>query len=704
MKRTLLSLSAVLLTPLVAPAQDFKERQAALSEYVSKLTGEASTDKLRAWHDRLASAPHDAGTPGDRLVVDMLAELFTSFGLEVNKQELEVYIGRPVGSEVWVVEPELIKLATREREIEGDPHTGDQARSGWNAFAGSGDVTAGVVYANFGRLEDFEKLKALGVSCEGKIVIARYGGNYRGYKARYAEAAGAVGVVIYTDPADSGYVKGEMYPEGGWANETSIQRGSLKTLPYMGDPLTPGRPAFPGADRLDPSELETGLPNIPVQPIGWGAASEILSRMTGDEAPEGWKGGLEHAYRLTGGDELEVRLKVEQVRELTQTWNVIGTLRGSERPEELVIIGCHHDAWGYGAGDPTCGLIAVVEAARVFGEMAKQGWRPARSILFAGWGAEEHGIIGSSEFVENARDMLTSRCVAYINLDGASMGPNFNASATPSLWSVIHEAAGEVPNCRDGERSVLDAWVERSGIKEQPGRAWIGELGGGSDHVGFLCHACVPSVSMSCGGSPGVSYHSMYDTLAWYRQVVGDDYEPALMMTRMAAAVAARLGDADAALDPGRYGGEIVRKVGSFEKRIEGGAVFNEAQLAEVGEANARLREAATRFGGLATDLRNLRSEPGMGERDLFRINTMTRVFDTRWCIGDGSHDDRPWYRSLYAAPDATSGYASWTLPGLQNAMHTRDAGRYISEADRLTRILMENVRAIDQVLEVVDP
>ena len=704
MKRTLLSLSAVLLTPLAASAQDFEERQAALSEYVSKLTGAASAERLREWHDRLASAPHDAGTAGDKLVVDTLAELFTSFGLEAEKQELEVYISRPIAGEVWVVEPELIKLSTREREIEGDPHTGEQARSGWNAYAGSGDVTAGVVYANYGRLEDFEKLNELGVSCEGKIVIARYGGNYRGYKARYAEAAGAAGLVIYTDPADSGYVKGAMYPEGGWANETSIQRGSLKTLPYAGDPLTPGTPAFPGAERMDPEDLDTGLPNIPVQPIGWGAASEILSRMTGDEAPEGWRGGLEQTYRLTGGDELKVRLRVEQARELTRTWNVIGTLRGSERPEELVIIGCHHDAWGYGAGDPTCGLIAVVEAARVFGELARQGWRPARSIMFAGWGAEEHGIIGSTEFVENARDLLTSRCVTYINLDGASMGPNFGASASPSLWRVIHEAAAEVPNCRDAQRSVLDAWIERSGVEDRPGRAYIGELGGGSDHVGFLCHACVPSVMMSCGGSSGTAYHSLYDTLAWYRQVVGDDYEPALMMTRMASAVAARLADGLSALDPSDYGGEIVRKVDAFQRRVDAGGVFDEAALDEIRAANERLRDAAERFAQLAADLRRLREEPGMSEKNLTRIGTMMRTVDVRWCDGDGRHDERAWYRSVYAAPDATSGYASWTLPGLQYAMHTRDAGRYVREAERLTRLLLENARAMDQVIGIVDP
>ncbi|MFI4897752.1 MAG: M28 family peptidase [Phycisphaerales bacterium JB059] len=704
MKRTLLSLSAVLLTPLAAPAQDLAEREAALSEYVSRLTGEASAEKLREWHDRLASAPHDAGTPGDKLVVETLAELFESFGLEVTKQELEVYIGRPVAGEVWVVEPDLVKLETRERALEEDPYTQNEAaRAGWNGYAGSGDVTAGVVYANYGRLQDFERLEAMGVSCAGKIVVARYGGNFRGYKAKYAEAAGAVGLIIYTDPADSGYARGAMYPEGGYANETSIQRGSLKTLAYAGDPLTPGRPAFPGADRMDPDELE-GLPTIPVQPIGWGAASELRSRMPGGEAPTGWAGALDLPYRLTGGEGLKVRLKVEQARELTRTWNVIGTLRGSERPDELVIIGCHHDAWGFGAGDPACGMIAVVEAARVFGELAKGGWRPERSILFAGWGAEEHGIIGSTEFVENARDVLTQRCVAYINLDAAAMGPNFNASASPSLWTVVEEAAGETPNCGDGERTVLEAWLERSEDGRRAGHPRIGELGGGSDHVGFLCHACVPSVSLSSGGAPGVAYHSLYDTLAWYRRIVGDDYEPALMITRMAASIAARLGDTDAALDPANYGGEIIRKVESFAGRIDREGLFGGADREEIERAHERVRAAALFFEGKARDLRAFRRERTVGEREMLRITTMLRAIDMRWCEGDGMQDDRAWFRSLYAAPDATSGYASWTLPGPQHALHTNDGARYVRELDQLAQMLEDNGRALDQMLGALDP
>jgi len=299
---------------------------------------------------------------------------------------------------------------------------------------------------------------------------------------------------------------------------------------------------------------------------------------------------------------------------------------------------------------------------------------------------------------------LATRCVGYINLDAAAMGPNFGASASPSLWTVIHEAAAETPNCREPDRTVLDAWVERSADPARPGHARIGELGGGSDHIGFLCHACVPSVSLSSGGSPGTAYHSLYDTLAWYRKIVGDDYEPALMITRMTNAIAARLADAGSLHDPSHYGGEIVRKLGSFDERIAGGGVFDSERSQEIEEAHERLGAIAARFGALANDLRERRHEPGLTEQDRERISVLLRAFDMRWCLGDGSHDDRPWFRNLYAAPDATSGYASWTLPGLQNAMHLGDADRYLSEAARLEKILNSNVAAINRMLSVVDP
>jgi N-acetylated-alpha-linked acidic dipeptidase len=543
---TIVTLSSGVVAALVGTAPGLP------SDIVERLLAGPDPDRIRGYHDVLASQPHDAGTPGDAAVVDALAGWFESFGLEVEKQELHLYLSTPVSASVSILDPaggEPIALPIREKPVEGDPYSRDGSlRPGWNAYAGSGTVEAGVVYANYGRLEDFERLEQLGVEVEGRIVLARYGGNYRGYKAKFAEEAGAAGLIIYTDPADSGWGRGLPWPEGGYANETHIQRGSIKTLDYHGDPLTPFVEATEDAERLDPAKV--GLPTIPVQPVPWSAAEKILSRMNGPEVPGGWQGGLPMRYRLTGGENLTVRLEVEQTRGTVVTHNVMGTLRGSTHPDEVIIIGCHHDAWGFGASDPAAGMICVVEAARVFGELAQQGWRPARSIVFAGWAAEEHGIVGSVEYVESRPEWLSENAVAYLNLDMAAMGPTFRSAASPSLQGVIASAARLVP--QPGGAAGETVWHRWTGNPLEPGEPTehtvppdpafepdlpsFGTLGGGSDHVGFLCHLCIPSASMGGGGTRGVSYHSIYDNLAWYRAVVGDDYEPARMVTQMTLA------------------------------------------------------------------------------------------------------------------------------------------------------------------------
>lgn len=649
------------------------------SSYADALNAVPDPDRLREYHTLLASEPHDAGAPGDRAVVDNLAELFESFGLAVEKQELSVYLSRPVSAQVRVYAPDLdesgLDLPLVERPVEGDSFAGrtddPHLRPGWNAYSGSGEVTAGVVYANHGRLEDFQRLEELGVSCEGKIVIARYGGNFRGYKAKYAEAAGAAGLIIYTDPQQDGWGRGLSWPEGGYANGAHIQRGSLKTLDYSGDPLTPFEPAFPDADRLSPDGV--ALPTIPVHPMGWDAAREILGRMTGDEAPGDWQGGLDFRYRLTGGDDLRVNLRVEQERELTTTWNVIGTLPGSVEHEREVLIGAHHDSWGYGAGDSVCGVIAVVEAARAFGELAERGVLPRRTVRFIGWGAEEHGIIGSTEYVEARRRELGANAVAYINLDAASMGPNLSASASPSLHAVVAEASRHVPQARDPEESVWENWVGDPSDPDAMPR--FGNLGGGSDHVGFLCHACVPCVSFGSGGSRGVSYHSQYDNLDWYRAIVGDDYEPALMITRMAVGVAARLAHEPVVpLDPTAYP-DAVRAQLDNTAPVEG---ISESDLesARVAAKVPVLRE------GVVAPWRHPDASR-LSPSQLDSLNTELLAIERAWC-DDDFDDGRAWFRNGFAAPDATSGYAAWMLPGIRRALFEGDAAHLESQAQAL--------------------
>lgn len=624
----------------------------------------ASADRLRAWHDRLASEPHMSGSEGDFRVIESIGAAFREMGLEVETQWIWPWLSVPVEAYVGIDAPEKRELSVVEPALAGDPFS-QSARllhMGWNAYSGSGDVIAPVVYANFGTREDFETLRSLGIDCSDRIVLARYGGNYRGFKAKFAEEAGAAGLIIFTDPADSGYMKGLMYPDGGWATPQQIQRGSLLTLDgkRTGDPLTPGWPSSEDAKRLDPESL--ALPKIPVQPVGWAAAQEIMQRMTGPAVPEGWQGGLPFTYRLTGGplgqmDELRVRLRVVQKREITKTANVVGSLKGAAFPDELVVIGCHHDAWGFGAADPTCGTILVMEAARCFSEMAKQGMRPDRTILFGAWGAEEHGIIGSTEWVEAHRDALERGAVAYINLDMAAMGPQFVASAAPMLRRLIIDAARIVPQARDPARTVYDDWLSRAGKGASEPR--IGELGGGSDHVPFYSWLGIPSMSLGSGGSRGTSYHSIYDNLHWYRLVVGDDYEPALMLTRIIGIVTSRLANADV---PPLYGSDVAHAIAmqirDMPAEVSSIGVAAPNALDELGRQRARLEQAEQR----------LRERIASGAAGREACAAMTAAARAALRLIDSS-EPGAWHRNWWATPDPDSGYSVVTLPRVREAV-----------------------------------
>ena len=665
----------------------------ALALAVSVAVGSTPTDErvltapdagsLSMIHATLAAEPHVAGTPGDARTIERIAGMFESFGLRVEKQEFFAYLARPIDARLSIVTPNPRDLPLHEPAIPQDPMTAhpDLDRFGWNAYSGSGDVTAQVVYANYGTRDDFRQLAELGVSCRGRIVLARYGGNFRGYKAEYAQDAGAAGLVIFTDPKDNGYGKGAMYPEGGYATPTQIQRGSIKTLPYDGDPLTPFIPATEDARRLEPASVE--LPTIPVQPVGWAAVEPIFARMTGPEAPEAWRGGLTPVYRLTGGEGLTVRLMVEQAREIVRTANITATLVGAQSPELKVIIGSHHDAWGFGAGDPLAGTIVTIETARALSQLADEGWRPARSVVFACWGAEEFGIIGSVEWCEaNAQDLLRN-AIAYINLDAAAMGPEFHAGASPSLQPLIRTLAGIVPN-------TLGEPIHARGDEPLP----IGRIGGGSDHVGFLSHLCIPSIDLGAHGSAGSAYHSNYDTIAWYQQIVGTGYEPALMLARMTALLAVRLADEPLApLDPSGLWPDADAAIRALHERAT-----------ELGVAAdfSPLQAGIDAFGARArTVMERLRSDEArglLGAPSLATINALVRAIDRAWMSSEGL-PDRPWHRNLYAAPDATSGYAAWAFPGVRHALESGDPVAIDREQQRCVRSLV----VMTQILDAID-
>lgn len=664
------------------------DRRTSQLAYESALNVGVDPAQLRAHHEMLGDEPHIAGTEGDLKVIKELEDYFRGLGLQVETQWLKVYLSRPISAELSIVEAPAagdakaitaespMLLGTTEPPVDGDPYSRDSRLTlAWNAYSGSGDVTAEVVYANFGTIDDFKTLADAGVSVKDKIVLARYGGNFRGYKAKFAQEAGAAGLVIFTDPAEA--LQGPSYPQGGWATPTQVQRGSILTLDAPGDPLTPGFAAtedIPDSTRLDPEKIN--FPKIPVQPVGWDAAQRILERMSGKSVAdvqgcEKWAGGLKLTYRVEGGSGLKVRLNVKQDRGLVRTANVVATLQGTSSPFEKVIVGCHHDAWGFGASDPLAGLMLVLESARVFAEQAKLGNRPERTIQFAAWGAEEFGIIGSTEWVEGHTQDLELNGIAYLNLDMATMGDRFWAASSPTLKTLIADATKTVPHCRkaeDGtEQTVYQEWMSRGGTREKPIlEPDIGSMGGGSDHVGFLCNAAVPSMAIGTHGARGTSYHSNYDTLSWYHAVVGDDYLPAQMNTRVVNVLLARLARADIPpMDVSRYARDLDVHLAALEAR---------AKDRQVTVDFAALRASADRFRAPAELVVKRITESQTKEQfeAMKWLPLTTRRIERNLLVVQGL-PGRPFYRSLWASPDADSGYSAWMLPGIAAAIEKHD-------------------------------
>jgi N-acetylated-alpha-linked acidic dipeptidase len=645
--------------------------------------------KLRELHELLASEPHVAGTPGDARTIARIERLFRDMGraadgrqrlegCEVEVQEIFPLLPRPDAAAIGIV-GEPPEFSVTEPWLANDPDTAHGALDiAWNAWSGSGRVEAGVVYVHFGRREDFARLKELGVDPRGKIALARYGGNYRGYKAKFAEEAGCVGLVIFTDPADSGAKRGNTWPEGGWAHPLSVQRGSIITLGYSGDPLTPGREATKDAERIDVAAL--ALPTIPVHPIGSLHAERILSRMKGRASPADWRGGIDAPYALDDAD-LRLFLEVRQTRAIRRTANVIMRLRGRTRPEEEVVVGSHHDAWCAGASDPLAGTMCTLEAARIFTDLARQGVRADRTLVFCAWGAEEYGIIGSTEFVERGAADVARRTVAYLNLDMSAMGLKPGAAVSPTLRASMTRAIAAAAGPR-GQGSALDAWSQAEG------RPSFGDLGGGSDHLPFWCHAGVPSIALSAGGSEGVSYHSNYDTLAWYRAIVGDDYASGVLVSGIAAAILAELANA------GRADVSAVALVEDAVRQAREVA----ALAAQRGIDSAPIAALAVRLGQL---MEHAHAADRMAAAEPSRITPILRELRAVW-IHDPGLEARPWFRNLYAATDRFSGYGTSGWPLLREAIEDAVAGNQQSEARLMAAIARYSrvVEDLDAVLQ----
>jgi len=640
---------------------DIVERQLDLEQF---LIGHHSPETYRKHLYNLTQNPNVAGTEHSREVIQYVSEVMESAGLEVRHYDYDAWMPVPGEVSISLVRPIRMPLNNQEYIYDEDPYTSHpDLVHGWNAYSGSGEVTAEVVYANYGTREDFIRLREMGVDVTGKIVIARYGGNFRGFKAKFAEVAGAAGLIIYTDPANGGYVNGLTYPDGRFSDESAIQRGSVLTLDYFGDPLTPFEPALPldgdvQVERLDPSEV--AFHTIPVAPIGYGAAHEILSRMDGKPVPQGWHGGLPFTYRITGGKALQVHLSVDQPHDFTRITNPIGVIEGSEYPDEWIILGSHHDAWGFGATDPNSGTAMLLTLAESLGEMVRNGHRPKRSIMIAHWDAEEFMLIGSSEWVEQLRDELNAKAVLYLNADMSVTGPAFRSSASPSLKKPIIEATKVVPHPDTGT-SIYETWIR--GGQEEPS---MGNLGGGSDHVGFYMHLGVPSAGISISGSVPI-YHTNFDTFHFYETFLDSTFSYGPALAGVYGVIGLRFANADV------LPFDLVRYATDLSSHIDG--LKNHADELERTLDAGRLENEISTLGELASDIEQqlpewLQSRPDKSTLDEF--NRILLSLERSFLDDDGLPFSR-WQQSLYASADPWSMYAAWIIPGV----------RYILEDER---------------------
>ena len=634
---------------------------------------------------KLTERPHVVGSDANKAVQEYMFEVMKNAGFNVEKYPYDVYLpNKPGNSLIEIVTPVRAILNQKEDIIPGDPFSKDPSLwKGWNAFSGTGDVTAEVVYANYGRKEDFETLKQLGIEIKGKIVLAKYGGNFRGFKAKFAEANGAAGLIIYTDPKDSGYTKGLVYPEGPYYNKSTIQRGSLLTEDFTGDPLTPFEPALPldgkkKIKRLDPKQ--TQLHTIPVTPIGYGEASKILGQMKGKAVPQSWQGGLPFTYRLEGGNALTIRLKVEQKIDFVRAANIVGMLKGSEAPDEWIILGCHFDAWGFGATDPNSGTAMLLSLSETLGKLKEQGFAPKRSVLIGHWDAEEHGVIGSTEWVEQMRDQLNAKGIVYMNFDGGVSGKNFGASAAPTLKKILIETSKKVKYPYSDE-SLYEFWK-----KDNLNEPTIGNLGGGSDHIAFYMHVGVPSLSGGAGG-PNL-YHSNYDSFKFYEQFVDPEFKMGPMVEHMVGLLTLRMANSELipyninryAFDLNLHFKNATQKIKEYNSDFKG--------FPKTDDAIKALEESSKL---LSIRISSLLSDDKFSKKFFKNINKQLIAFEKSFISNQGMYFGS-WYKSLYASSDPFSGYAAWIIPGVEYEIALRSSDR-LEEWDKRYAIAILNLK-----------
>lgn len=642
-------------------------------QFEERFLAEADNDHPREWSRAMAREVSRVGTEGNARTLEYAVQQLRAAGLQVEVDEYSVYASRPVDITLKQTAPQQREIASLEDVPAGTPNAEDLADA-YNAYSPAGQVAGEVVYVNYGRPQDYAELERQGVDLDGKIALARYGQNFRGVKQDLAEEHGAAGMLIYSDPADDGFVKGPVYPEGPWRPADAIQRGSVQEIyRYPGDPLTPGEPSTAGTPRIDPSEAEN-LPALPTAPISYGEAKPLLQALEGVRAPEGWQGGFDFPYRFgPGGSEVSLDLDIDY--EQVPVRNVVARIPGTDPDAGHVLVGAHRDTWAYGARDNLSGWVSTMEIARSLGELYREGWQPRRTIVLAGWDGEEYGLLGSTEFAEARAQRLRENAVAYVNMDGTA-GSEFGAGAVPSLDRLLYAVTRRVDN-PVGAGSVYDAWSAQA----EQRRPEVERLGSGSDYTALLQHVGVASTDIGYSGDWGL-YHSAYDNTRSIEEIVDPGYRSQTAAAEVSGLVALRL--ANKSVIPMRYSDyaeDTLRLLADLAPDAPAGTGLGEAT-----EQAQEWLDATRALEARGRDLR--RGGVDAAERDeVAAVNAAITAQEESLTQPEGI-PSRPWFKHQVWAPGLTTGYAAQPLPALAEAAQADDADAFDEAADQLEESL----------------
>ena len=683
--------------------RDFTRQAALDQQFLAVPDPSLAREHLRI----LTASPHWASSPEDYATALYVADHFKAAGLKTEIVPYSVLLSKPTSLLIEAFDSGGNKILSGPTPEQPQPDP--RVLPPFNSSSPSADITAPVVYANYGRRADFERLAQLGISVKGSIVLVRYGESFRGTKVYTAQQFGAKGVLLYTDPTDSDTKGALPYPAGPNPPPTAVQRGSAQFLPiYPGDPTTPGVAStlsLPAVDRIPLDKLQYDLPSIPVDPLSAADAAPILRALAGPIAPRSWQGALSPAYHLGSPDApVTVHMRLAFDTRLRTIWDVIGRIPGTAEPQQLVIAGNHRDAWVYGATDPSSGTAAMLEAVHGLGALLAHGWRPRRTIVVASWDGEEEGLVGSTEWVEQHMPEL-GHAAAYFNIDVAVSGPAFTAAAVPSLHQFLREITREVPSPAGG--SVFDQWKaaedkssnltadapkaptfepKSSSRQTYPGDIpSIGELGSGSDYSPFLDHAGVSSADIGSDGPYGV-YHSAFDNFDWFTRFADPTFGLTQQQARIFGLEILHMADADfLPLDELAYAQTIHAALDQARNRAtaHGLTLDFTAALAAAG----RMEQAAHAIHDLQLD----------PSRDSSVLDPALTSAERAFLLPTGL-PHRPWYRNAIYAPGEYTGYAAQVLPGVNEAIDAPDAPLAQAQLDAVAQALDRAAAALSNV------